>query len=218
MTCVTTIETPRPGELRGRTPLPPPPNNMLGEHAHVSCQEDASALSWHLITGEYPPLIGGVSDYCQVVAEGLAATGDEVHVWCPPLPANAGQDRVAVHPNMGRFSRRDLRGVDRLLDRFPAPRRLLVQWVPQGFGYRSMNVGFCLWLWHRARAGDRVDIMVHEAYVGFGGTPRQTAVAAIHRVMTSILLRAAHRVWTAIPYWERQWRPYTLGRAVRFRW
>ena len=31
-------------------------------------------LTWHIITGEYPPVIGGVSDYCQVVAEGLAAS------------------------------------------------------------------------------------------------------------------------------------------------
>ena len=103
-------------------------------------------LTWHIITGEYPPVIGGVSDYSQVVAEGLAATGDDVHVWCPPLPEAAASNGVTVHPALGRISRRDLRAVDLLLDRFPPPRRLLVQWVPHGFGYRSMNVGFCLWL------------------------------------------------------------------------
>ena len=101
-------------------------------------------LTWHIITGEYPPVIGGVSGYCQLVAEGLAATGDDVHVWCPPLPEVAAPNGVTVHPTLGRISRRDLRAVDLLLDRFPPPRRLLVQWVPHGFGYRSLNVGFCL--------------------------------------------------------------------------
>src|SRR5580765_5719342 len=106
-------------------------------------------MTWHIITGEYPPVIGGVSDYCQLVAEGLAAAGDDVHVWCPPLPQAATSNGVAVHAALGRISRRDLRSVDHELDRFPQPRRLLVQWVPHGFGYRSMNVGFCLWLGKR---------------------------------------------------------------------
>ena len=135
-------------------------------------------LTWHIITGEYPPVIGGVSDYSQVVAEGLAATGDDVHVWCPPLPGSAAPNGVTVHPMLGHISRRDLRAVDLLLDRFPPPRRLLLQWVPQGFGYRSLNVGFCLWLRRRARRGDHVEIMVHEPYLAFGeGALRWTAAA-----------------------------------------
>ena len=81
---------------------------------------------------------------------------------CPTCAASNG---VTVHPALGRISRRDLRAVDRLLDRFPPPRRLLVQWVPHGFGYRSMNVGFCMWLLRRARRGDRIEIMVHEPYL-----------------------------------------------------
>ena len=176
-------------------------------------------LTWHIITGEYPPIVGGVSDYCQIVAEGLAGAGDDVHVWCPPLPRVATPNGVTVHPALGRISPHDLRAVDRLLDGFPSPRRLLVQWVPHGFGYRSMNVGFCLWLRKRARLGDRVEIMVHEPYLAFGeGGVRWTAAASVHRVMTVILARAACRIWIAIPDWERRWRPYALGRDVPFAW
>ena len=39
---------------------------------------------WHILTGEYPPQPGGVSDYCRQVAAGLAEVGDSVCVWCPP--------------------------------------------------------------------------------------------------------------------------------------
>lgn len=175
-------------------------------------------LTWHIITSEYPPAIGGVSDYCQLVAEGLAGAGDDVHVWCPPVSEVAASNGVTVHPTLGRISRRDLRAVDLLLDRFPPPRRLLVQWVPHGFGYRSMNVGFCLWLWRRARAGDCLEVMVHEPYLAFGGATLQSMAAAVHRAMTVILVRAASRIWIAIPDWERRWRPYALGRDVPFEW
>jgi glycosyltransferase involved in cell wall biosynthesis len=124
-----------------------------------------------------------------------------------------------VHPALGRISRRDLRAVDRLLNRFPPPRRVLVQWLPHGFGYRSVNVGFCTWLLSRARRGDRIEIMVHETYLGFGGGGiAWMAGACLHRLMTIILARAASRVWIAIPQWEQMWRPYLLGRKVPFAW
>jgi glycosyltransferase involved in cell wall biosynthesis len=83
-----------------------------------------------------------------------------------------------------------------------------------------MNVPFCLWLWMRASIhGDEVDLMVHEAYLAFGeGSWRQNVVAAVHRVMTVILLRAARRVQVSIPTWEDHLRPYRLGSGATFRW
>lgn len=124
-----------------------------------------------------------------------------------------------MHREMGAFTPQDLRVVSRLLEEFPAPRRVLVQWVPHGYGFRSMNIAFCLWLWQRASRGDEVELMVHEPSLGFGeGNWKHNIVAAIHRLMTIILLRATRRVWVSIPAWERRWRPCTLGRTVEFRW
>ncbi|HSS20308.1 MAG TPA: glycosyltransferase [Pyrinomonadaceae bacterium] len=188
--------------------------------------------TWHIITCEYPPQLGGVSDYTQLVADGLTEAGDEVHVWCPQpevggLRSAHGKTNndvtnsaaVIEHSEPGSFSRADLRRVGKLLDKFPGPRRLLVQWVPHGYGYRAMNLHFCLWLWQRARRGDRVEIMVHEPYLAFWeGSWRQNGVALVHRLMTMILLRAASRVWMSIPAWENCWRPYALGRRTEFKW
>src|SRR5882762_6204283 len=132
-----------------------------------------------------------------MVASGLASAGDEVHVWCPlagdiastgaeakTLRRNQAIDsaRVAVHREFGRFTPYDLRRVGKLLDQFSAQRRLLVQWVPQGYGYRSMNLPFCLWLWQRAKLKrDRVEIMVHEPFLAFGeGSRMQDLAAAVH--------------------------------------
>jgi len=176
---------------------------------------------WHLITSEYPPQIGGVSDYTYLVAGGLAATGDEVHVWCPQstqeTPSLQG---VTVHRELGQFHGNDLRHAGEMLNQFPSPRHLLVQWVPHGYGYNSMNFQFCLWLWKRAaRARDRIDLMVHEPCLPFGkGSLKQNGVAAVHRLMTIVLLNAARHVWMSIPAWAARLRPYSLGRALPFTW
>jgi len=151
--------------------------------------------TWHIITPEYPPQPGGVGDYTRLVA----------------------------HRDFGEFSGSDLRRVDQLLDQFESPRRLLVQWVPHGFGKRAMNISFCWWLLRRgrraSRRGDRVELMVHEPFLEFQKRSwRQNAVAVVHRLMTIVLLRAASRVWISIPAWEEYWRPYALGRKLRFNW
>ncbi|HEV8396899.1 MAG TPA: glycosyltransferase [Vicinamibacterales bacterium] len=173
---------------------------------------------WHLVTSEYPPDVGGVSDYTWQLAGALAAAGDEVHVWCPGEPRSSLAG-VEVHAALGSMSAADLRRVDAQLDACPGPRRLLVQWVPHGFGYRSMNLGFCLWLARRARAGDHVELMVHEPYMEFSWrSPAHSAMAAVHRLMTLVVLGAAQRAWVAIPAWEACLRPYALGRQVPMPW
>ena len=170
----------------------------------------------HLITPEFPPSRGGVADYARQVAEGLGAAGEDVHVWCPRGEPGEGFN---IHPVMGRFERHHLRQAGELLDAFPKPRRILVQWVPHGYSRRAMNVPFCVWLWRRALRGDTIELMVHEPYLTFWeGSLRQAAAATVHRLMTMVLLRAAARVWISIPAWEPMWRPYALGRYVPFDW
>ena len=184
---------------------------------------------WHVITSEYPPQAGGVSDYTRLIVTELAAAGDEVHVWCPAageLATGAAEDGtedstgVFVHREFGRFTSADLRRVGRRLDQFPAPRRFLVQWVPQGYGYRSINLPFCLWLWRRARfKHDRIEIMVHEPFLAFGeGSRKQDLAAVVHRLMVVLLLNAANHVWVSIPHWETQLRPFVLDRKKSFGW
>jgi 2-polyprenyl-3-methyl-5-hydroxy-6-metoxy-1,4-benzoquinol methylase/glycosyltransferase involved in cell wall biosynthesis len=203
-------------------------------------------LIWHIITSEYPPQPGGVSDYTQMAANGLADAGDEVHVWCPAEEQRpevggqslevrgqrsevGGQDAegrtqkaegsLILHRELGRFTRSDLRRVGSELDQFKGPKRLLVQWVPHGYGYRSMNLPFCFWLWRRARRGDSIEIIVHEPFLNFReGSWKQSGVAIVHRLMTMILLRAANRIWMTIPAWEKYLRPYALGRKLSFGW
>lgn len=183
-------------------------------------EREMRAVQRHIITPEYPPQPGGVSDYTAQVADGLAEAGEEVHVWCPPAAkASLSGSAVQVHRDLGGVTARDLRAIGEQLDRFPAPRHILLQYVPHGYGRRSMNVPFCAWLWRRVKNdGDVLEIMVHEAFLNFEGSWRQYGAALIHRLMTIILLRAATRVWFSNEESERRWRSYTLGRGVPFQW
>lgn len=197
------------------------PLEKAAEHSEAGASHPSVRHCWHVITSEYPPQSGGVSDYTELVTTELAALGDDVHVWCPAYPgAQMAVKGISIHRQMGSITPSDLRRVSGLLEQFPTPRRLLIQWVPHGYGYRSMNLPFCWWVWKRGRRyGDQVDLMVHEAYLTFKMFGwRQNVAALVHRVMTVMLLRSASRVWISIPAWERRLRPYAMGRPLQYQW
>jgi glycosyltransferase involved in cell wall biosynthesis len=168
----------------------------------------------HILTGEYPPDHGGVSDYSALLAAELALRGETVHVWVPFEGQNISRRGVETH------HARSLMRLDRELNRIAGPRRLLVQWTPHSFGWRSLNFPFTAWLWKRAHWNhDRVEVMVHEAFLAFGeGSFRQNIAAAVHRAMAALLMDAASKVWIAIPAWEQHLRPWCLRGRKEFEW
>ena len=181
----------------------------------------ATPGAFHLITCEYPPEVGGVAEHTRSVATGLAAAGVSVHVWCPPGGSpGTGEPGVEVHVLPDRFGPLSLRALQRGLLEGPSPRRIFVQWVPHGYGRRSLNLAFCAWVLRRARMhGDRVEVMVHEAYLAFDSSRvRQSGAALVHRLMLMTLLAAASCVWLATPSFERYVRPYGFGRPLGYRW
>ena len=48
-------------------------------------------MQWHIITGEYPPKRGGVSDYTYLLARALAEAGEDVHIWTPAVSSDAAR-------------------------------------------------------------------------------------------------------------------------------
>jgi hypothetical protein len=77
-----------------------------------------------------------------------------------------------------------------------------VQYVPHAFGWKGMNVPFCLWL-NRQRRRD-VWVMFHEVlYPRLPGQPwRHRLLARVTRRMARLTLRAARRVFVSVPAWE----------------
>ena len=131
-----------------------------------------------------------------------------MHVWCPGQDATCTGSGVEVHRLDGLFSPGGLRRLARALDQWPAPRSLLLQYAPNAFGLRGMNVPLCVWLLTRSRQDD-VRVMFHEPYFYFGWRrPHRNVLAVVQRLMAVLLLGASRRVYVASATWERYLSPY----------
>ncbi|HSV13323.1 MAG TPA: glycosyltransferase [Tepidisphaeraceae bacterium] len=172
---------------------------------------------WVILTGEYPPQPGGVSDYTRLIAKGLAAAGDEVHVWAPPsVGATPVDEGVRVHRLADHWLGRGRRDFERELLGIERPYRVLVQYVPQAFGCRGMNLGFALMLRRLARRGAAVWVMFHEVVFPLqrGAPLRHNVLGIVTRVMARIIARNADRLFVSIEDWRRVLTPMTNGRPI----
>ncbi len=164
---------------------------------------------WHIITGEYPPQAGGVSDYTRLVAQGLAAEGNTVHVWAPECVQPLLEERkggsirpgVEIHRLPDHFGPRALATLARAIQATPAP-SVLVQYVPHAYGFKAMNVPFCVWLNSIPRSA--LTIMFHEVAFPLNRAQalRHNLLGAVTRLMARLVSRSATRIMVASAQWE----------------
>ena len=158
--------------------------------------------AWNIITGEYPPQLGGVSDYTRLVAEGLAEAGDDVRIWAPPVPGPAlsSPHNIRVNPLPDHFGLRGLKVLAQELER-DLTARVLLEYVPHAFRMKAMNVPLCLMLLRR-RSSD-ITVMFHEvAYpISREQSIRHNALGVINHVMAAMLMRAASTIFVAAQGW-----------------
>lgn len=162
-----------------------------------------------ILTGEYPPMPGGVADYTAAVAGGLAARGAGVHVWVPGDCTKPLEQRgVRVHRLPDHFGRG---GIEQMLGEIfslQSSTRVVVQYVPHAFGAKSMNLPFCAAV---AKLSQRfkVDVMFHEVAMPMGRRlPIKWNVAgAVHRMMARMLVASAERVLSSTAAWTSLLQP-----------
>jgi glycosyltransferase involved in cell wall biosynthesis len=172
--------------------------------------------TWHIITGEYPPQNGGVSDYTFLVADGLASAGESVHVWAPASELSAtSQAGVEVHRLPGHFGPSALTILGEAI-RANQACAVLVQYVPHAYGCKAMNLPFCLWLRSVRRAS--LTIMFHE--VAFPLRPGQPYRHKVLGVMTHLMARIVCRSATKIMVASERWKSILirLGATAPISW
>jgi glycosyltransferase involved in cell wall biosynthesis len=101
-----------------------------------------------------------------------------------------------------RFGVNGLRYLSRELDRHRGPKRLLVQYVPHAFGWKAANLPFCFWV--RSRRHESIWVMFHEVAYPFDrdATLSRNTLAAVNRLMASMVAASAERLFVSIPEWR----------------
>ena len=161
---------------------------------------------WHLLTGEYPPAPGGVSDYTRQLAQGLSDRGEAVDVWAPDRRRDrAARSRGSSFIDSPRSVRGDWPELGENVGALgkARPQRLLVQYVPQAFGIRGMNVPLVRWL---TRLPVELWVQFHEVALAWEwrARPRHQVIAIVQRWMAHTLARRADRVFVSVEGWRKQ--------------
>ena len=177
-------------------------------------------MNWAILTGEYPPQQGGVSDYTWLIAHALIAAGDTVHIWAPPSGGidSSGNAEVTVHRLPDHFAYRSLAELERAFKQLPEGTQVLVQYVPHSYGWKAMNLPFCVWLWLRKKR-HQINIMFHEvAFPWVAGRHffRHNFLSFINRLMAALVARSARRIYISIPGWSDLLHFLSGGRALEW--
>ncbi len=162
--------------------------------------------TFHLLTGEYPPDTGGVGDYTEVVARGLAERGCTVHVWCPAA-TEVVDGTLHIHRLPDVFGAKSRRTLERAFTTTPGC--VVLEYVPNALGVRGANLRFCLWLLRMRRRSIDVRVMFHEPYFYFSwDRPWRNALAVAQRVMAAVLIRASRVAYVSTVAWLPYLQPW----------
>jgi glycosyltransferase involved in cell wall biosynthesis len=79
---------------------------------------------------------------------------------------------------------------------------MLVQYVPHAFGFKAMNLPFCLWLFGRRHSGTTV--MFHEVMFPMRVSQplKHNVIGLTTRLMAMLVARSAERIFVATPLWD----------------
>ncbi|HEY3500874.1 MAG TPA: glycosyltransferase, partial [Polyangiaceae bacterium] len=149
--------------------------------------------TWIILAPEYPPAIGGISDYLGQLTAALVAAGDEVDLFAPTPVAPSADPRLRVHELPRGYDRRAWPRIEQLA-RERRDAVTLLQYLPFLFGHPGRLRHLLTWpgpLW----------VMFHEAAYPFepGQALRHRALAIGTHLAARALAARADRVLVSTP-------------------
>ncbi|MEP6506604.1 MAG: glycosyltransferase [Gemmatimonadales bacterium] len=172
------------------------------------------SMQWAILTPEFPPASGGVSDYSSLVAKSLLAAGDTVSVWFPgSTKQEQRQGTPWLIPLQKGFRLSGLNLLLRDLDALPPDARVLLQYAPHAFGYKGMNIPIVRALSRFNR--NPLDVMFHEvAYPRLrGDTVRHQALSIVQFSMARQIAARADRIFVSTEAWRPVLAPWARDPA-----
>ena len=154
-----------------------------------------------ILSGASPHSHDGVGDYAWRLGEALQAEHDVSLVVArgAVAPAARPTGAVPIHtvsPGWGPRTCREVLDHARSL----APAAVLLQFVPQLFGWHGTKPFLAALLWRLRRAGIRIVTVAHEFDTPFAPSPATFARAWTHRLLLRLIVGASHKVVLTTPY------------------
>lgn len=166
-------------------------------------------MNWIFLTGEYPPDRGGVSAYTKTLEDQFVEEGHAVWVWSRSSTGDSSESpdlRLVRRP--GNYRALGLLRLLRWLKRVPEPKIILLQYVPQAFGFKGLNLLFAMWVALLQR--QTVWVMFHEVKV-FAGPSDRWQLRMLDKgttAMLALVCRRTARAFVSIPKWAPVVRSY----------
>ena len=155
-----------------------------------------------ILSGEYPPEPGGVSDHSFYLTQSLRERNLPAMVLCGGYNGMAMEDGVEVHRVAGQFQPNNLSALARALETQPGRRVVWVQYAPHSFGLRGMNLPLALWLaWRAWFHQDKVVAYFHEVAFPFRGPWKHKLLSMVQLAMAGIVVASASAVLATTEAW-----------------
>lgn len=169
-----------------------------------------------LISGEYPPMQGGVGDYTRELARAFVAQGHETTVLVPRALANAYPDGDApgwrVLPQIDGWGWRCWGQIRAVVERI-APDAIDVQYQAAAYDMRIPAINLLPWRWRRLKGAPPIVITFHDLKPPYlfpkAGPLRDATVRTLARHSDAIIVTNAQD-WAAAQAW-----PFLANQAMR---
>ncbi len=157
-----------------------------------------------LISRDYPPLRGGVSDHTFHLAEALSEQGQDVHVLTSMDCSINGHARgqVSVHPAIKKWRLRSIPAILRSIDGI-SPEKIVLQYVPNMYSHYAMPFFIVLLTVLLRLKGYSQTTVFHEvAYRMHKNRPKYWAVSLMQRLIAHCILLATDDAVTSVELYQ----------------